>query len=156
MSWAAHLRKEHPTVLFRSATAFLPEGPEPIIKAKGKGKSKPPTEDGVNVDATLSLLGKWAKAKKGSKPFSVAVVGLTNVTTFNTPRFLVTDSDTLALGREKLFHQFTPAKICHACIQSSVIISGTDNDSTLSRGDHRSQRTTNTLDRHSRTQLGGG
>ncbi|KAG6861482.1 hypothetical protein C0995_015909 [Termitomyces sp. Mi166 len=78
IAWAAHLRTQHPTALFRSATAFLPSGPEPSVKGKGKAKAKTPTDDGLGVDSILECLGHWAKAKKGDKPFTAAVVGVTN------------------------------------------------------------------------------
>ncbi|KAG5645776.1 hypothetical protein DXG03_005313 [Asterophora parasitica] len=78
-SWAAQLRSEHPTVLFRSASAFLPAGPEASTKVKGKGKAKAPADDGLGVDSVLACLGEWAKAKKGKKPLAVAVIGVTNV-----------------------------------------------------------------------------
>ncbi|KAG6833597.1 hypothetical protein H0H87_004224 [Tephrocybe sp. NHM501043] len=78
-AWAAYLRTHHPTVLFRSAFAFLPSGPEQIVKAKGKGKAKARFDDGLGVDSILACLGHWAKAKKGNKPLAVAVVGVTNV-----------------------------------------------------------------------------
>ncbi|KAF5388105.1 hypothetical protein D9615_000031 [Tricholomella constricta] len=77
-SWATHLRSQHPTVLFRSATAFLPVGPEASVKVKGKGKAKAPSDDGLGVDSILACLGEWAKTKKGDKPLAVAVVGVTN------------------------------------------------------------------------------
>ncbi|KAF8075980.1 GTP-binding protein [Lyophyllum atratum] len=76
-AWAAHLRSQHPTVLFRSATAFLPAGPVASVKAKGKAKAC--ADDGLGVDAVLACLGEWAKMKKGDKPLAVAVVGIANV-----------------------------------------------------------------------------
>ncbi|KAG6864206.1 hypothetical protein C0991_011570 [Blastosporella zonata] len=78
-AWAAYLRAQHPTVLFRSAAAFLPSGPESSVKVKGKGKAKARADDGLGVDSILACLGHWAKAKKGGKPLAVAVVGVTNV-----------------------------------------------------------------------------
>lgn len=66
-SWTAYLRSEYPALLFRSATAFLPAGPEQVnVKAKGKGKGKVtvPADDAVGVDSVLECLGQWAQEKK--------------------------------------------------------------------------------------------
>ncbi|KAH9077494.1 GNL3L/Grn1 putative GTPase-domain-containing protein [Lactarius deliciosus] len=76
-AWAAHLRAEHPTLLFRAASAFLP----PTVKydsTKGKGKEKEPSDDAWGLDAVNTLLGRWAHEKAGDGPLHVAVVGLTN------------------------------------------------------------------------------
>lgn len=78
-AWASHLRMQHPTLLFRSASAFLPAGPEPSVKVKGKGKAKIPNNDGLGVDSVLACLGEWAQSKKGDEPLSVSILGLTNV-----------------------------------------------------------------------------
>ena len=81
-SWTAYLRSEYPALLFRSATAFLPAGPEQVnVKVKGKGKAKVtvPTDDAVGVDSVLECLGQWAQEKKNEVPLTVAVVGITNV-----------------------------------------------------------------------------
>ncbi|KAG6849948.1 hypothetical protein H0H93_003320 [Arthromyces matolae] len=77
-AWAGSLRAQHPTALFRSATAFLPSASEAPSKIKGKGKGKAPVDDGIGVDSVLECLGQWAKIKKGDKPLTVAVVGVTN------------------------------------------------------------------------------
>ncbi|KAF8960205.1 hypothetical protein BDZ97DRAFT_1834514 [Flammula alnicola] len=65
--WSTQLRRQHPTLLFRSAASFLPEKPvqvQPQVK-KGKGKApKIPVDDAE---------------KKGDQPLTVAVVGVTNV-----------------------------------------------------------------------------
>ncbi|TFK35009.1 hypothetical protein BDQ12DRAFT_635436 [Crucibulum laeve] len=78
-SWSTHLRTQHPTFLFRSATSFLPTGPEPTIppKGKGKGKAKIPVDDAVGVDSVLAYLSKCTKAKD-KEPLTVAIVGFTN------------------------------------------------------------------------------
>lgn len=76
-SWVTFLRAEHPTLLFRSATAFLPSTCDQA-KHKSKGKTRPPVDDGVGVEAVLGLLGRWAQEKGGDKPLTVGVVGLTN------------------------------------------------------------------------------
>ncbi|KAH9050116.1 hypothetical protein EDB84DRAFT_731902 [Lactarius hengduanensis] len=76
-AWAAHLRAEHPTLLFRAASSFLP----PTVKydsTKGKGKEKEPSDDAWGLDAMDTLLGRWAHEKAGDGPLHVAVVGLTN------------------------------------------------------------------------------
>lgn len=81
-SWTAYLRSEYPALLFRSATAFLPAGPEQVnVKAKGKGKGKVtvPADDAVGVDSVLECLGQWAQEKRNEVPLTVAVVGITNV-----------------------------------------------------------------------------
>ncbi|KAM6495364.1 hypothetical protein JOM56_008070 [Amanita muscaria] len=77
-SWAAYLRTEYPTLLFRSAAAFLPSTHDQT-KHKSKGKMRPRVDDGVGVEAVLELLGQWAQEKGGDKPLTVGVVGLTNV-----------------------------------------------------------------------------
>ena len=77
-AWAAHLRTEHPTLLFRAASSFLPS----VVKydsTKGKGKEKVPSDDAWGLDAVYALLGRWAREKAGDGPLHVAVVGLTNV-----------------------------------------------------------------------------
>ncbi|KII96056.1 hypothetical protein PLICRDRAFT_170636 [Plicaturopsis crispa FD-325 SS-3] len=77
-SWLARLRVEHPTVPFRSASAFLPAASEPVLE-KGKGKAKERTNDGLGVDAIVSWLSTQAKASgKSDEPLTVAVVGVTN------------------------------------------------------------------------------
>ena len=55
--------------------------PHEILQpSKGqKAKAKEPEDDAVGVDSVLACLGKWAQAKKGDGPLSVAVVGVTNV-----------------------------------------------------------------------------
>ncbi|KAJ8095143.1 hypothetical protein PM082_010365 [Marasmius tenuissimus] len=80
-SWSSALRKQHPTLLFRAATAFLPESPRIPEDVKGKQKApKKPVEDAVGVDAISKCLGDWAKEmKKGEgEVFNVAVVGVAN------------------------------------------------------------------------------
>ncbi|KAJ7667613.1 hypothetical protein DFH06DRAFT_1183054 [Mycena polygramma] len=78
-SWTTYLRAQHPTLPFNVASAFLPAGPELIIKPKGKGKAKASAENATGVDSVLECLGEWANQKKGDKPLCVAVVGFTNV-----------------------------------------------------------------------------
>lgn len=76
-AWAAHLRSEHPTLLFRAASSFLPP-PVAYDPTKGKGKIKEPLDDAWGLDAVSNLLGHWAQEKTGEGPLHVAVVGLTN------------------------------------------------------------------------------
>ncbi|KAF5320667.1 hypothetical protein D9619_001196 [Psilocybe cf. subviscida] len=82
VSWSSELRSEQPTLLFRAASAFLPEQPtllDPLLK-KGKGKApKPKTDDAVGAEAVRACLARWAKEKKGDEPLAVAIVGVTNV-----------------------------------------------------------------------------
>ncbi|CCM03995.1 uncharacterized protein FIBRA_06151 [Fibroporia radiculosa] len=73
-SWAATLRSRHPTVIFRSASAFLSTTPEPTAKGKGKARA----DDAWGVDAVLAFLSQAAKKKGGDDPLVVAVVGVTN------------------------------------------------------------------------------
>ncbi|KAK1222106.1 hypothetical protein PQX77_015030 [Marasmius sp. AFHP31] len=80
-SWSSALRKQHPTLLFRAATAFLPKNPRIPEDVKGKQKApKKPVEDAVGVDAISKCLGDWAKEmKKGEgEVLNVAVVGVAN------------------------------------------------------------------------------
>ncbi|KAJ7265837.1 hypothetical protein B0H12DRAFT_1099727 [Mycena haematopus] len=78
-SWTTYLRAHHPTLPFRAASAFLPAGPEPAVKEKGKGKAKASAKDATGADSFLQCLGEWAVQKEGDKPLCVAVVGVTNV-----------------------------------------------------------------------------
>lgn len=66
---------QHPTAVFRSASAFLPTTLEPA----GKGKGKERADDAWGVDSIRKVLGKWAQEKEGDSPLVVAVVGATNV-----------------------------------------------------------------------------
>ena len=77
-TWATHLRSEHPTLLFRVGSSFLPP-PVTHDPKKGKGKSKEPSDDAWGLDAVSKLLGQWALEKTDDGPLHVAVVGLTNV-----------------------------------------------------------------------------
>ena len=73
--WATTLRSQHPAVVFRSSSAFLPTLSESI----GKGKGKERADDALGVDAVRRILGKWAQEKESDSPLAVAVVGVTNV-----------------------------------------------------------------------------
>ncbi|KAH9921535.1 P-loop containing nucleoside triphosphate hydrolase protein [Epithele typhae] len=81
-AWAAFLRKEHPTLLFRAASACLPAAADaPALgkpKGKGKGKARVPADDAWGLDAFRSLLSAHAKAAPADRPLVVALVGGTN------------------------------------------------------------------------------
>lgn len=79
-TWLGFLRREHPTFLFRSATAFLPAALESSVPIQGKGKAKASytKNDALGAEAILAQLSSWAREKEGS-PLNIAVVGLTNV-----------------------------------------------------------------------------
>ncbi|PPR03996.1 hypothetical protein CVT24_010489, partial [Panaeolus cyanescens] len=81
-SWAEVLRKQHPTLVFRSATSFLPETSASHViaslsKSKGKSKAKAPTNDAVGRDVVLECLSAWRK-DSGKDELNVAVVGIVN------------------------------------------------------------------------------
>jgi hypothetical protein len=111
-AWAAHLRAQCPVLMFRSATAFLPEGPtmqDPLYKkVKGKGKAKIPIDDALGAQPILDCLSQWAKEKEGEEALTVAVVGVANVRLF-TVFCRVTFSFILniSLGGKKFFNQFS-------------------------------------------------
>ena len=73
-------------MIFRSATAFLPEGPtiqDPLVKkVKGKGKAKIPIDDALGAQPLLDCLSQWAKEKGEEEALTVAVVGVANVRLF--------------------------------------------------------------------------
>ncbi|KAK0206063.1 GTP-binding protein [Desarmillaria ectypa] len=73
-AWASQLRSQQPTVLFRSASAFIPDGVQCHKQEKGKGKLS--ADNAIGVDALLKALLPWAK---GDEPLVVAVAGFTNV-----------------------------------------------------------------------------
>jgi nuclear GTP-binding protein len=72
--------------MFRSATAFLPEGPmmqDPLVKkVKGKGKARIPIDDALGAQPLLDCLSQWGKEKEGEEALTVAVVGVANVRLF--------------------------------------------------------------------------
>jgi nuclear GTP-binding protein len=78
--------------MFRSATAFLPEGPtmqDPLVKkVKGKGKAKISIDDALGAEPVLNRLSQWAKEKKGEEALTVAVIGVANVP-LSLPSFVV-------------------------------------------------------------------
>ncbi|KAL0951598.1 hypothetical protein HGRIS_008276 [Hohenbuehelia grisea] len=78
-AWANYLRNQHPTLLFRAASAFLPEGPEALAQqSKGKAKASARHDNAIGADAVLECLKTWAAEKQGDEPLAVAVLGLTN------------------------------------------------------------------------------
>ncbi|RDX52992.1 hypothetical protein OH76DRAFT_1399571 [Lentinus brumalis] len=82
-AWAAALRTQYPAVLFRAASACLPvstadAAPAPA-KGKGKGKERERADDAWGLDSATALLRQWAEEHKGDKPFTIAIVGVTNV-----------------------------------------------------------------------------
>lgn len=87
VAWSKELRAQHPTLLFRSASAFLPEGFVPQSAAtsmpasKGKAKARHLPSDAQGSQSVIKFLTHWAKEKTNNKsePLAVAVVGLTNV-----------------------------------------------------------------------------
>ncbi|KAF9040735.1 P-loop containing nucleoside triphosphate hydrolase protein [Panaeolus papilionaceus] len=82
-AWIELLRKQYPTLAFRSATSFLPETSTADAisslssKAKGKFKAKAPTNDAVGRDVVLDCLSAWRK-DSGKDELSIAVVGIVN------------------------------------------------------------------------------
>ncbi|KAJ3571666.1 hypothetical protein NP233_g3595 [Leucocoprinus birnbaumii] len=80
-SWLTYLRRDHPSFLFRSATAFLPAALEAStpVQGKGKGKASFPKNDALGSEAILSQLSSWAAEKeKEGGTLRVAVTGLAN------------------------------------------------------------------------------
>ena len=77
-AWAATLRQEHPTVLFRSSSACLPVSVADVW-SKGKGRERERADDAWGLDSLTTLLQQWATEKKGNGPLTLVVVGITNV-----------------------------------------------------------------------------
>jgi nuclear GTP-binding protein len=78
-AWSERLRTEQPTLLFRSASAFLPEEQSSQnLPSTRKGKAKVPVDDALGAESIISCLCEWAKTKDDEK-LTVAVVGLANV-----------------------------------------------------------------------------
>ena len=84
-AWASTLRKHYPTVLFRSASACLPASAADAASAKGRGKGKERerADDAWGLEAATAILHQWVEDHKGDKPFTVAIVGVTNVSIQN-------------------------------------------------------------------------
>lgn len=78
-SWAANLRRNHPTYLFRSASAFLPKlEVQGNASANKVGEPAPSTSDAVGLDSLLKELASEA-SKKSDGPLHVALIGVANV-----------------------------------------------------------------------------
>ncbi|PSS32011.1 hypothetical protein PHLCEN_2v2253 [Hermanssonia centrifuga] len=73
-AWATTLRSHHPTLLFRSASAYLPSSD--VTPTKGKGKER--ADDALGLESVLSILRKRAEEKVGDESLVVAIVGLAN------------------------------------------------------------------------------
>ena len=73
-------------MLFRSASACLPASVADAasVTGKGKGKERERADDAWGLEAATALLRQWAEDHKGDKPFTLAVVGVTNVSAFST------------------------------------------------------------------------
>ncbi|KAF9531018.1 hypothetical protein CPB83DRAFT_850031 [Crepidotus variabilis] len=81
-SWSTTLRAQHPTFLFRAATAFLPEEETSQMTPQNKsskGKGKVPVHDAIGSAPISSCLAEWAKEIPQGSSLTVAVVGLVNV-----------------------------------------------------------------------------
>lgn len=80
-AWLSFLRRDHPTFLFRSATAFLPAALESSnpIQVTRTPKSSHRKDDALGSEAILTQLAEWAGEKTDGTALNVAVVGLTNV-----------------------------------------------------------------------------
>ncbi|KAK7060149.1 hypothetical protein VNI00_000913 [Paramarasmius palmivorus] len=78
-AWAAVLRKEHPTLLFRAATSFLPGNARVPADVKGKAKAHDSCADALGLDIIQQHLGDLANKKGKDDSLTVAVVGVANV-----------------------------------------------------------------------------
>jgi nuclear GTP-binding protein len=148
-AWAAHLRSEHPTLLFRVASSFL----APTVThdpKKGKGKSKEPSDNAWGLDAVSQLLGHWAQEKTG-EPLHVAVVGLTNVRSCSFS-FLI-GLNTCVVVRKERIHKFARAQIHARRLCAFLKHPQLDNYTTRPRSDTRTKRCTHRAHRHAGTSL---
>lgn len=76
-SWATHLRQQHTTLLFRSASSFIPTYEFRQASASDKLPAKA-DDDAFGVEGLLSALE--AEAKRAAKEaLTVAIVGIANV-----------------------------------------------------------------------------
>ncbi|KAG7445979.1 P-loop containing nucleoside triphosphate hydrolase protein [Guyanagaster necrorhizus] len=75
-AWVTQLRFQQATILFRSASAFIPDEVQCHKQEKGKGKLS--ADNAIGVDALLKTLLPWAKSKSDDEPLVVAVAGFTN------------------------------------------------------------------------------
>lgn len=149
-AWAAHLRLEHSTLLFRVASSFL----APTVThdpKKGKGKNKEPSDDAWGLDAVSQLLGQWAQEKTGDGPLHVAVVGLTNVRSCSFSFFI--GLNTCAVVRKKCIHKFARAQIRARRLCAFLKHPQPDDYTTRLRSDTRTKRRTHRAHRHAGTTL---
>ena len=138
-AWAAHLRSEHPTLLFRVASAFLPP-PITHDPTKGKGKSKEPCDDAWGLDVVSKLLGVWAQEKTSDRPLHVAVVGLTNVRSSSCSFLFRLGSAPTGVVRKERLHKFARMQghsryLCDFFIHQRPV-----NNATCPRSDSRTRR----------------
>lgn len=98
--WATTLCAQHPTAVFRSASAFLPTVPE----SAGKGKGKERADDAWGVDSIRKVVGKWAQEKEGDSPLAVAVVGVTNVRKPHSHNWLLVDKYMTQVGKSSFIN----------------------------------------------------
>lgn len=77
-AWAAKLRKEYPTFLFRSASAFIPRTEDQSTGPATKANETLPTSDAKGLKPLLQALKNEA-SKKNDGPLIVALVGIANV-----------------------------------------------------------------------------
>ncbi len=111
-AWTDSLRAQHPTLLFRSSSAFLPSV-EPL-STKDKGKER--ADNALGLDPVLSLLGEWAQEKTSDEPLLVAVIGVTNVRLVT---FLINlIFDVTSLGRQELILELPRPKSGLPCLST--------------------------------------
>lgn len=134
-AWAAHLRSEHPTLLFRAASSFIPP-PVTQNPTKGKEKRKEPLDDAWGLDAVSNLLGHWAQEKTGEGLLHVAVVGLTNVCFYSFP-LLFHELNSSAVVREERIYKFTRMQIHTRRLHAFLKYQQPDNYATRPRSDTR-------------------
>jgi hypothetical protein len=134
-AWAAHLRSEYPTLLFRAASSFLPP-PVAHDPTKGKGKRKEPLDDAWGLDAMSYLLGLWAQEKTGEGPLHVAVVGLTNVRCYSFP-LLFPGLNSGAVVREERIYKLARTQIHTRRLHAFLKHQQPDNYTTRPRSDTR-------------------
>jgi nuclear GTP-binding protein len=117
-AWAAHLRLEHPTLLYRAASSFLPP-PAAHDPTKGKGKRIEPSDDAWGLDAISNLLGHWAQEKTGEGPLHVAVVGLANVRSYSFPLLSPVLNSVLQSGKSAFINSLARRSILEVYMPSS-------------------------------------
>lgn len=146
-SWLAHLRTQHPTLPFRSSSAFLPAPVEQAVKTKGKGKAS--LVDALGASSIRTYLSELAKEKDGDEPLAVAVIGLTNVCLFSPLRHDILLKQSCA-GWKELLHQLSSGHLCITYILISYIISRSNYHSYATRSHLGSVFAQNTINRHAR------